>query len=114
MKRTKQTKHIARHRRVRAKIWGDASRPRLSVSRSVRYLRVQLIDDAKGVTIVSASDVKVQKGTKTERATAIGLEIAKKAKEKGVTAVVFDRGGFRFHGRIAAVAEGARQGGLIF
>ncbi len=110
----KQVRNLQRRKRVRAKVSGTAERPRLSVNRSLKHIACQLIDDVSGVTIVAASDRKVKTGTKTERAKAIGLEIAELAKEKGITKAVFDRAGRRYHGRVKAVAEGAREGGLEF
>ena len=94
-----------RHNRIRAKVRGTAERPRLAVYKSNRYLEAQLVDDSKGVTLVSA---------KMDDAVKLGAEIAKRAKEKGVTKVVFDRGGFSYTGSVAALAASARQGGLEF
>lgn len=99
--------------RVRAKISGTAARPRLAVVRSLKHVSVQVIDDTSGKTIASASD-KDLKGTKLEKATAVGKLIAERAKAKGVSAVVFDRRDKQYHGRVRAVAEGAREGGLQF
>lgn len=104
-----------RHRRVRSKVSGTAERPRLAVHRSVQYISAQLIDDASGNVLVSASDRKDNKtGTKTERAQAVGKQIAELAKEKGIATVVFDRGGRLYHGRVKALADSAREGGLNF
>lgn len=105
-----------RHYRVRSKIVGSSKRPRLSCFRSNKHIYAQLINDEKGETLVSASDLELnQKGlTKTEKARKVGQLIAKKAKAKKITQVVFDRGGFKYHGRIKAVAEGARESGLKF
>jgi len=98
-----------RHNRVRAKIQGTNNRPRLCVFRSNKYIYVQLIDDEKGAVLVA------QSGKKTiDSASKIGESIAKKAKDKNIERVVFDRGGYMYHGRIKAVAEGARHGGLKF
>ena len=107
---------LRRHKRVRATISGTALRPRLSISRSNTHVFVQLIDDEKKVTIASVNDKNCpeKKGTKVTRATWAGKEIATLGKSKGVTRVVFDRGGFLYHGRVKAVAEGARVGGLEF
>jgi large subunit ribosomal protein L18 len=113
MKHT-QDKQIRRHRRVRAKVKGITMRPRLSVSRSSKHIFAQIIDDMKQKTIVGLSDAKVKGKTKSERAFELGKAVAAKAKENKVTAVVFDRGGFRYQGRIERVAAGAREGGLIF
>jgi large subunit ribosomal protein L18 len=104
-----------RHNRVRAKVIGTTECPRLVVFRSLNNNYAQLIDDSKGVTIASASDMKMAgKGTKTEKAKKVGLEIAKLGLEKKVSACVFDRGGYKYHGRIKALADGAREGGLKF
>ncbi|MCM8782192.1 MAG: 50S ribosomal protein L18, partial [Candidatus Omnitrophica bacterium] len=105
-----------RHQRVRSKIMGDEKKPRFSVFRSNKYNYVQLIDDEKGRTLVSASDLELKKKelTKTEKAFALGKLIAQAAKEKGLKKVVFDRSGYLYHGRVKAVAEGAREGGLEF
>ena len=104
---------LRRHRRVRKKISGDAARPRLAVFRSNRHIYAQLVDDVTERTLASASDREVQaKGTKTEQAKAVGTLIAGRAKDAGIERVVFDRGGRLYHGRIAALAEGAREGGL--
>lgn len=103
--------------RVRAVVHGSSERPRLAVARSLKHISVQLIDDAVGKTIAAASDVdvKAKKGTKkSEVATLVGKLIAERAKAKGVTKVVFDRRDKRYHGRVKAVADGAREAGLIF
>jgi large subunit ribosomal protein L18 len=103
-----------RHRRVRKKISGTAARPRLAVYRSNRHIYAQVIDDTAGRTLAAASTLAegVTGEDPTARAKAVGKTVAEKAKEAGVGAVVFDRGGFRFHGKIKAVAEGAREAGL--
>ena len=110
-----------RHVRVRAKVSGTQARPRLNVFRSSAHMYCQVIDDLAGHTLVSASDIEdeVKKlagndANKTERASAVGKVIAQRAKDAGITSVVFDRGGFLYHGRIKAVADGAREGGLEF
>lgn len=114
IKLTKKEQRIRRHRRIRAKVAGTAERPRLVIFKSLNYIQAQIIDDTKGSTLVAVTD-KGEKGkTKTERARAAGAVLAKAAKEKGVTAVVFDRGGFIYTGRVQAFAEGARTGGLTF
>lgn len=102
--------------RVRAKTRGTSERPRLSVSRSNKHIYAQIIDDEKAVTLASFSDAKLSKAkdTKVEKANAVGKELAGLAKKKGVTAVVFDRGGYAYHGRIKALADGARSAGLDF
>jgi large subunit ribosomal protein L18 len=107
-----------RHRRVRKKVRGTAERPRLAVFRSNRHIYAQVIDDVTGRTIASASTVEVEvRGGATatvEAAKAVGTRIGERAKAAGIATVVFDRGGFRYHGRVAGVADGARQAGLEF
>jgi large subunit ribosomal protein L18 len=109
-----------RHARVRKHVHGTPERPRLNVFRSLNEIYVQVIDDEAGATIVSASSIDVNlrsqmdKKNKTEQAALVGEEVAKRAKDKGVSTVVFDRGGFRYQGRVKALAEGARKGGLEF
>ena len=110
--KTKRAARVRRHGRVRKKVSGDASRPRLAVYRSNRHIYVQLIDDRKAATIAQASDSEVSGEGKTARAKAVGGLIAQRAKEAGVEQVVFDRGGRLYHGRVAALADGAREGGL--
>jgi|ERR671921_489939 large subunit ribosomal protein L18 len=103
---------------IRKKVSGTAQKPRLSVFRSNTDIYAQLIDDVNGVTLAAASskdkDIKAQTGTKTEKSKSVGQAIARKATELGLTGVVFDRGGNLYHGRVKAVAEGAREGGLQF
>ena len=105
-----------RHLRLRKKINGTPERPRMVVTRSNRHMVVQVIDDTIGHTLVSASDIEadiaVAGGTKTERARQVGAAVAERAKAAGISAVVFDRGGNKYFGRVAAVAEAAREGGL--
>jgi len=111
--KTKREARIRRHLRVRKKVSGTADRPRLSVFRSNRHIYAQLIDDLAGRTLVAASDREVAVGgTKTERARAVGKLIAERARQAGIERAVFDRGGRLYHGRVAAVAEGAREEGL--
>ncbi|HEY5369113.1 MAG TPA: 50S ribosomal protein L18 [Hanamia sp.] len=104
--------------RIRKKISGSPARPRLSVFRSNKDIYVQLIDDANGATIASASsrqkDIAAQKGNKVDTSKMVGEAIAKKSQELGISEVIFDRSGYLYHGRIKAVAEGAREGGLKF
>lgn len=102
---TKRAGRISRHKRIRARVSGTAERPRLAVYKSNRYVEVQLIDDTAGKTLAA---VKIADAVKA------GQEIAKKAQAKGITKVVFDRGGFRFIGQIAKLADAAREGGLNF
>jgi large subunit ribosomal protein L18 len=102
-------------RRIRAKVTGDVQRPRLSVFRSNKYIYAQLIDDAAGNTLASASSRESDlTGSGVEASKAVGQRLAERAKEAGVETVVFDRGGYRYHGNVKALAEGARAGGLQF
>lgn len=120
----KQKKRQLRLRRTRAKVIGTQERPRLSVARSLKHIYAQLIDDRKAKTLVAASDREVIKSdlaliknefkNKEKMAYATGLRLAKKAKVKKIEKVVFDRRGFKYHGRLKALAQGAREGGLIF
>ncbi len=100
--------------RIRGKISGTAQRPRMSVFRSNKAIYVQVIDDLAGNTIVAASSKGIAEGTKTEIAAKVGEEIAKKAQEKGISEVVFDRNGYLFHGRVKSLADAARKAGLKF
>ena len=114
-----QIRRTRRKRHVRKKVAGSADRPRLSVQRSCKQIYVQAIDDFNSVTLASSSslakDVKASlEGNKTAAATAVGADIARQLSEKGVTRVVFDRGWYKFHGRVKALAEGARKAGLEF
>lgn len=106
----------ARHARLRKRIEGTSARPRLAVFRSLQHIYAQIIDDSTGTTLASASSQeKDLKATgNADGAKKIGLKLAERAKEKGIQAVIFDRGGFRYHGRVASLAEGAREGGLEF
>ncbi len=104
-----------RHARIRAKIQGSKDAPRLVIYKSLGNNYAQLIDDASGKTLASSSDLKDKsKGTKLEKAKKVGMEIARIAKEKNISKCVFDRNGFKYHGRVKAIAEGAREGGLQF
>lgn len=123
MKSTSQKKIETRSRRrarIRARVIGSAERPRLAVFRSAKHISAQLIDDASGKTLAAATDAKMKKAdaegmeAKIAKAFAVGKDLAEKAKKAGVTAVVFDRGGYTYHGRIKALADGARAGGLEF
>ncbi len=113
-KLTKEQARARRHRRVRGTVSGTGSRPRLCVFRSNTDIYAQLIDDEKGHTLVAADSRTVGDGDKTAQARATGLLLAERAKAAGVDAVVFDRGGYLYHGRVKALAEGAREGGLSF
>ena len=104
------------HNRIRAKMQGTAERPRLNVYRSLNHIYAQVIDDAKGATLVSASTVaaKAKSGGNVAAAREIGKQVAERAKEKGIKKVVFDRGGYLYHGRVKALADAAREAGLEF
>ncbi len=109
------TSRSRRHARVRQRISGTTARPRLVVFRSLAHIDAQVIDDTTGQTIAAANDRQLKlKGTKAEKAAAVGTAVAKAAQEKKVTTVVFDRGGYQYHGRVKALAEAARAAGLIF
>ena len=114
--RSRNADRIRRHVRVRQKISGTAECPRLNVFRSNANIQAQIIDDVKGVTLVSASSMrlKLENGGNVEAAKAVGTELAKRALEKNITTVIFDRGGYIYHGRVKALAEAAREAGLEF
>lgn len=117
MANTKKENRKNRHKRVRAKIIGTSKCPRFSVFRSNKHMFLQLIDDVKGETLVSSGDFAKDSKKKipgTERAKEAGKQLAKLAKEKKISKVVFDRGGYKYHGRVMAAAEGAREEGLKF
>ncbi|MBT4384778.1 50S ribosomal protein L18 [Candidatus Peregrinibacteria bacterium] len=116
MKKTvnKEEKRQRRHVRSSSRMSGSASRPRLIVFRSLRFIYAQLLDDKTGKTLASAHDMKVTKGTKVERAEAVGKELGEKAKKAGIETCVFDRNGYKYHGRVKALADGARSAGLKF
>jgi large subunit ribosomal protein L18 len=114
-----RTARQRRHRRIRVSLSGTEQRPRLNVFRSLQHIYAQVIDDTSGTTLAAAStnepDARTSlSGSKTDRARAVGKTIAERAREKGVSAVVFDRGGYLYHGRIKALADGAREAGLEF
>ncbi len=124
----KNQKRYRRHRRIRARISGTGKRPRLGVFKSLKHIYAQLIDDEKGKVLASASDLSISKAAgkekktdqdkmlsgKTAKAYEVGKLIAKKAEEEKIKEVVFDRGGYKYHGRVKALADGAREGGLKF
>jgi len=118
--RTRREARIRRHLRVRKKVFGTPERPRLCVFRSHKHIYAQVIDDTKGHTLAAASDLEpglrtqVAGKPKKERAALVGELVARRALEKGITKVVFDRGGYKYHGRVKALAEAARQAGLQF
>lgn len=122
MKKTRipRAARVRRHRRVRRNVRGTPERPRLAVFRSLNHIYAQIIDDSKGETLIAASDLEADlRGRrngkrKTEVAELVGETVARKASEKGIKTVVFDRGGFMYHGRVKALAEAARKGGLSF
>ena len=109
-----RNKRIIRHRRLRAKISGTRVRPRLTVFRSNKHVEAQLIDDTKGETIFGLKDLKAKKGTKSEKAVSLGSSMAKELLARGYKKIVFDRGGYKYHGRIKALAESLRKGGIEF
>lgn len=109
-----KSKRVRRHKSIRRNIIGTKDKPRLSVFRSSQHIYAQIIDDARSKTLVAESDIKEKNGTKKERAKTVGENIAKRALKLKIKKVIFDRGGFKYHGRIAALAEGARKGGLEF
>ena len=112
--KTREEMRYRRHLRVRKKVQGTAQRPRLVVFRSLKHIYAQLVDDVAQRTIATVSDQGLGEGKKTEKSSEVGKRIAAKAKEAGITSVVFDRAGYRYHGRVKAVADGAREGGLQF
>jgi len=118
--KTGRARRVTRHIRVRRKVSGDAARPRLCVFRSLNHVYAQVVDDTKGVTLAAASsldaEIREQRDgkPKSQISTLVGKLIAQRAKEKGVSSVVFDRGGHKFHGRTKALADAAREGGLVF
>ena len=111
---SRETGRIRRHARVRAKVKGDSARPRLAVYRSITHIYAQLIDDVAGKTLAAASslDARDSKDKKAERAKAVGTALGERAKKAGISEVVFDRGGYRYHGRVKALAEGVRAAGV--
>jgi large subunit ribosomal protein L18 len=116
MKLTTEQKRKRRHRRVRGRVQGSAARPRLCVFRSSKGIYAQVIDDDAGVTLASASTLVLDgaSGSKSERAAEVGKLVAQRARDAGIEKVVFDRGGYLYHGRVKALADGAREGGLEF
>jgi len=115
--KSKSAARARRHTRLRKKVVGVPARPRLVVTRSARHVFVQVIDDTQGITLASASTMEAEmrkhSGDKTEKSKQIGLLVAERAKKAGVSEVVFDRGGNKYTGRVAAIADGAREGGLV-
>jgi large subunit ribosomal protein L18 len=111
--KTRHELRFRRHLRVRKKVAGTTERPRLVIYRSLKHIYAQIVDDGNGRTLLTVSDGDVT-GKKTEKALEVGKRVAARAKESGITRVVFDRGGYKYHGRVKAVADGAREGGLEF
>jgi large subunit ribosomal protein L18 len=111
--RTNADKRRRRHLRVRNRVSGTAERPRLVVFRSLKHISAQLVDDVVQRTLMTVTDQGIA-GSKTQRATEVGKKVAARAKETGVSKIVFDRAGYRYHGRVKALADGAREGGLEF
>jgi large subunit ribosomal protein L18 len=112
--KTREDRRVRRHIRVRNTVNGTAERPRLVVFRSLKHITAQLVDDTTGRTLFTVTSANVGEGKKTEKSTAVGKRVAERAKEAGITRVVFDRAGYKYHGRVKAVADGAREGGLEF
>ena len=112
--KSRAEKRVRRHLRVRKAVQGTAARPRLVVYRSLKHITAQLVDDDAARTLATVTSTKVGEGKKSEKSLEVGKQIAVVAKEKGITKVVFDRGGYQYHGRVKAVADGAREGGLEF
>ena len=118
--RTRKSRRVMRHLRVHRKVKGTTQRPRLSVFRSLHHVYAQVIDDTQGVTLAAAASIESQVREKrdglpkTEVSKLVGALLAQRAKDRGITAVVFDRGGYKYHGRVKAVADAAREGGLVF
>ena len=116
---SRSEKRLHRHKRVRKKVQGSAARPRLNIFRSSKHIYAQIVDDVKGHTLAAASSLhkeleQLKTGANKAAARAVGKLIAQKAKEQSITQVVFDRGGYLYHGRVKELAEGAREGGLKF
>ena len=112
--KTREQQRFRRHLRVRKKVSGTPERPRLVVFRSLKHVTAQLVDDVAGRTLMTVTSAGQDTGKKTEKSLAVGKRIAARAKDAGITRVVFDRAGYKYHGRVKAVADGAREGGLEF
>jgi large subunit ribosomal protein L18 len=108
----KKKQRTKRHYRIRKKITQTKNIPRVVVFRSNKYIYAQLIDDQKAITVASSSDIKIKKGTRFQKAKEVGISLAKSAKAKNIKKVIFDRAGYKYHGRVKALAEGVREGGL--
>jgi len=112
--KTREQQRHRRHLRVRKKVAGTPERPRLVIFRSLKHITAQIVDDVAGRTLMTVTSTQLETGKKTEKSTEVGKRIAARAKEAGITRVVFDRAGYKYHGRVKAVADGAREGGLEF
>jgi large subunit ribosomal protein L18 len=112
--KTREQQRYRRHLRVRKKVAGTAERPRLVIFRSLKHITAQIVDDTTGRTMMTISSTGIESGKKTDKSTEVGKRIAARAKDAGITKVVFDRAGYKYHGRVKAVADGAREGGLEF
>ncbi len=112
--KTREEQRHRRHLRVRKKVSGTSERPRLVVFRSLKHITAQIVDDVKRRTLMTVSSNDLESGKKTEKSLEVGKRIAAKAKDAGITKVVFDRAGYKYHGRVKAVADGAREAGLEF
>ena len=112
--KTREQQRFRRHLRVRKKVKGTSERPRLVVFRSLKHIMAQLVDDVGGRTLLTVGSTDLLSGKKTDKSTEVGKRIAARAKDAGITKVVFDRAGYKYHGRVKAVADGAREGGLEF
>jgi len=114
MPKTREEMRYRRHLRVRKKVTGTTQRPRLVVFRSLKHISAQLVDDVAGRTLMTVTSAGIESGKKSEKSLEVGKRLAARAKDAGIKQVVFDRGGYRYHGRVKAVADGAREGGLEF
>ena len=112
--KSRAEQRFRRHMRVRKRVEGTSERPRLVVYRSLKHIYAQIVDDMANRTLLTVSDLTVGDGKKQERSTAVGKAVAERAKAVGISRVVFDRAGYKYHGRVKAVADGAREGGLEF
>ena len=112
--KTREQQRYRRHLRVRKKVSGTSERPRLVIFRSLKHITAQIVDDVAGRTLMTVSSTDLTSGKKTEKSAEVGKRIAARAKDAGITKVVFDRAGYKYHGRVKAVADGAREGGLEF
>ncbi|MEO7084594.1 MAG: 50S ribosomal protein L18 [Gemmatimonadaceae bacterium] len=112
--KTREQQRHRRHLRVRKKVTGTPARPRLVVFRSLKHITAQIVDDVAGRTLMTVTSTTLESGKKTEKSLEVGKLIAAKAKDAGITKVVFDRAGYKYHGRVKAVADGAREAGLEF